>query len=225
METILVVEDDPRVGNALRRLFQSAGYIVEVCGDGQSALEAFRKRTPTAVILDLMLPVLSGKDVCREIRRDSPYVPVIVVSARTDESDKVVLLELGADDYVTKPFSPKELLTRVRAAIRRAQNSNACDQVHFGEASVDFTRMKASVSGSPVPLTAYEFKMLKFLVQNMNRVVHRSEILTEMLKYDGCSESRAVDNIILKLRRKLERDPGNPVHIVTVRGFGYRFTP
>lgn len=224
METILIVEDDPHVQRVLTRLFQSDGYRVEACGDGRSAMDAFRKGAPTAVILDLVLPVLSGKDVCREIRRESPYPAVIVVSGRTDEFDKILLLELGADDYVTKPFSPTELLARVKAAIRRIQETaNARDQIRFGEASVDFTRMRASVSGSPVCLTAHEFRMLKFLAQNMGRAVRRSEILTEVFGYDASCESRIVDNVVLKLRQKLEKDPANPVHIVTVRGFGYRF--
>lgn len=226
METILIVEDDPLVQKILTRLFRSEGYRVEVCGDGQSAMDAFRKEAPTAVILDLVIPVLSGKDVCREIRRESPVPAVIVVSARTDEFDKIVLLELGADDYVTKPFSPIELLARVQAAIRRIQeSSHASDQVHFGEASVNFNRMQASVSGSPVRLTAHEFKMLDFLVQNMDRVVDRSEILTEVFGYEPSIENRTVDNVILRLRQKLERDPANPAHIVTVRGLGYRFAP
>ena len=230
METVLIVDDDPHVQKVLRRLFESGGYRVEVYGDGQSAMDAVRKGTPTAVILDLVLPVLSGKDVCREIRRESPDLPIIVVSALTDEFEKVVLLELGADDYVTKPFSTIELLARVRAAIRRAhhaprRSSDVPDQIHFGEASVDFPRMQASVSGSPVHLTIYEFKMLSFLVQNMDRVVHRSEILAEVLGYEGSTESRTMDNVILKLRQKLERDPANPVHILTVRGLGYKFAP
>ena len=132
METILVVEDDHTVQKALRRLFEFEGYTVEVCGDGRAALDAFRTANPTAVILDLGLPVLSGQHVCREIRRESTSLPVIVVSARTGESDKLVLLELGADDYVTKPFSPRELLARVRAVIRRKQkeNSDTSDQIH-----------------------------------------------------------------------------------------------
>jgi DNA-binding response OmpR family regulator len=120
METILVVEDDHTVQRALRRLFEFEGYRVEVCGDGRSAMDSLRKETPTAVVLDLGLPVLSGEDVCREIKRESISLPVVVVSARADESDKLALMELGAADYVTKPFSPKELLARVRAAIRRA---------------------------------------------------------------------------------------------------------
>jgi DNA-binding response OmpR family regulator len=226
METILIVEDDPSVQKILTRLFQSEGYRVEVCGDGRSAMNAFRRGAPKAVILDLILPVLSGKDVCREIRRESTSPAVIVLSARTDELDKILLLELGADDYVTKPFSPIELMARVKAAIHRIQeSSNASDQIRFGEASVDFIRMQASVSGSPVRLTTYEFRMLEFLVQNMDRAVHRSEILTEVFGYETCIESRTVDNVILKLRQKLERDPANPIHIVTVRGLGYRFAP
>lgn len=224
METILIVEDDPQVQKSLMRLFQSDGYSVEVCGDGRSAMNAFRKEVPTAVILDLILPVLSGKDVCREIRRESAHPAIVVVSGRTDEFDKILLLELGADDYVTKPFSPTELLARVKAAIRRAQESaNPSDQIRFGEASVDFIKMRASVSGSPVCLTTSEFRMLKFLTRNMDRVVRRSEILTEVFGDEACCESRIVDNVILKLRQKLEKDPANPVHIVTVRGLGYRF--
>jgi DNA-binding response OmpR family regulator len=227
METVLIVEDDPRVQKILRRLFESEGYRVEAYGDGKSAMDAVRKRTPTAVILDLILPALSGKDVCREIRRELPYLPVIVVSARTDELDKVLLLEMGADDYVTKPFSNIELLARVRAAIRRAQtrSANAPGQIHFGEAFVDFPRMQASVSGRPVHLTAYEFRMLNYLVHNMDRVVQRSEILTEVLGHEDCIESRTMDNVILKLRQKLERDPANPVHILTFRNSGYKFAP
>ncbi len=227
METILVVEDDPRVQKVLRRLFESEGYGVAVCGDGRSAMDTLQKGTPTAVILDLGLPVLSGKDVCREIRRKATSLPVVVVSAWTDECDKVVLLELGADDYVTKPFSSTELLARVRAAIRRAQkeSSTAFGRIHFGEACVDFIRMQASVSGSYVHLTAYEFRILNFLAQNVDRVVHRSEIITEIFGNEGSIQTRTTDNLILRLRQKLERDPFNPVHILTVRGLGYRFAP
>jgi DNA-binding response OmpR family regulator len=227
METILVVEDHVSVQKVLRRLLESAGYRVEVCGDGRSAMDAFQKRTPTAVILDLGLPMLSGKDVCREIKRKATSLPVLVVSASTDETDKVVLLELGADDYVTKPFSSTELLARVRAAIRRAQkgSSAAFDRIHFGEACVDFIKMQASVSGSSVHLTAYEFRMLNFLIHNVDRVVRRSEILTEIFGTGESNHTRTMDNVILRLRQKLERDPANPVHILTVRGLGYQFVP
>lgn len=225
METILVVEDDRAVQTALRRLFECEGYKVEVCGDGQSALDAFRAATPNAVILDLGLPVLSGKDVCREIRRESTSLPVIVVSARTDQTDKLLLLELGADDYVTKPFSPRELLARVRAAIRRTsvQPPAESQEIEFGAARIDFSALEATFAGRSIGLTAQEFRMLRFLVENEDRVVYRAEILTRILGQDGSTPTRTMDNLVLRLRQKLEMDPANPRHILTVRGVGYRF--
>lgn len=225
-ETILIVEDDPTVQRALRRLFELEGYKVEVCADGQAALDTFRSATPKAVILDLGLPVISGKDVCCEIRRTSISLPIIVLSGRTDECDKILLLELGADDYVTKPFSPRELLVRVRSAIRRTtvDVSPESERVEFGSACVDFRTMEASFGGRPVELTAQEFRMLSFLVQNEGRVVHRDEILKAVLGYDSSTQTRTMDNLILRLRRKLEQDPASPNHILTVRSVGYRFT-
>lgn len=225
METILVVEDDRIVQKALRRLFEYEGYKVEVCGDGQSALDAFRAVTPNAVILDLGLPVVSGWDVCREIRRESTSLPVIVVSARADQTDKLLLLELGADDYVTKPFSPRELLARVRAAIRRTSLSPLAEsqRIEFGAARVDFSTVEATFAGRSINLSAQEFKMLRFLVQNEDRVVYRTEILTKILGHDASTQTRTMDNLILKLRQKLEMNPSNPRHILTVRGVGYRF--
>lgn len=225
METILVVEDDRSVQIALRRLFECEGYKVQVCGDGQSALNAFRAAAPTVVILDLGLPVLSGWDVCREIRRESTSLPVIVVSARGDQTDKLQLLELGADDYVTKPFSPRELLARVRAAIRRTSTPPPPEsqRIEFGAARVDFSAVEATFGGRSIDLSAQEFRMLRFLVQNQDRVVYRNEILTKILGHEGSTQTRSMDNLILKLRQKLETDPSNPRHILTVRGVGYRF--
>jgi DNA-binding response OmpR family regulator len=225
MDTILVVEDDQAVQKTLRRLFEYDGYKVEVRGDGKSALDAFRTATPKAVILDLGLPVLSGKDVCREIRRRTISVPIVILSALTDESDKILLLELGADDYVTKPFSPRELLARVRAAIRRTPLGTSVEsqRTEFGSACVDFTRMQATFAGRPIELTAHEFRMLGFLVHNEDRVVHRDEILTKIFGCDSSTQTRTMDNVILRLRQKLEDDPANPTHILTVRSIGYRF--
>jgi DNA-binding response OmpR family regulator len=222
MGTILIVEDDEAVQKALRRLFESEGYEVEVSADGESGLVAFRRIAPTAVVLDLRLPIVSGKDVCREIRRVST-VPIIVLSAVAEETEKVLLLELGADDYVTKPFSPRELLVRVQAAIRHTRKSEMSDRIEFDGVSVDFTNMEATVDGQPVELTANEFKILKFIVKNSERVISRAEILSEVFGYEGDIHTRTIDNHILKLRQKLEREPSNPVHILTLRGTGYKF--
>ena len=225
MERILVVEDDHAVQKALRRLFETEGFEIEISGDGKSALEAFRRMAPAAIVLDLRLPLVSGRDVCREIKQQSPAVPIIVLSAASDVSDKVLLLELGADDYVTKPFSPRELLARVRAALRRTVRTGTGDVFTFDGISVDFTKMEVNRSGEPVVLTAQEFKTLKFLIQNAERVISRDELLNEVWGYQNYPSTRTVDNHILKLRQKLENDPTNPIHFRTVHGMGYKFVP
>ncbi len=222
-ERILVVEDDRAVQKALRRLFESEGFAVEICGDGKTALEAFRATAPAAMVLDLRLPAMSGRDVCREIKLQSPSLPIIVLSAASDVSDKVLLLELGADDYVTKPFSPRELLARVRAALRRTVRTSLGDVMSFAGISVDFVKMEVLREGQIVTLTAQEFKTLKFLVQNPERVISRDELLNEVWGYQNYPSTRTVDNHILKLRQKLEKDPANPVHFRTVHGVGYKF--
>jgi DNA-binding response OmpR family regulator len=225
MERILVVEDDRAVQKALKRLFEAEGFAVDISADGKSALEAFRAAAPAAIVLDLRLPAMSGRDVCREIKQAAPALPIIVLSATSDVSDKVLLLELGADDYVTKPFSPRELLARVRAALRRTVRAGTGDVVAFDEISVDFSKMEVMREGQPVGLTAQEFKTFKFLVQNAERVISRDELLNEVWGYQNYPSTRTVDNHILKLRQKLEKDPANPVHFRTVHGMGYKFVP
>jgi DNA-binding response OmpR family regulator len=223
MERILVVEDDRAVQKALRRLFEAEGFEIEICSDGRAGLEAFHKAAPSAIVLDLRLPQMSGRDVCREIKRTAPGMPIIVLSAASDVSDKVLLLELGADDYVTKPFSPRELLARVRAALRRTVRTPTGELVAFDGISIDFTKMEVTRNGEPVVLTAQEFKTLKFLVHNAERVISRDELLNEVWGYQNYPSTRTVDNHILKLRQKLERDPSNPIHFKTVHGMGYKF--
>ena len=220
---ILVVEDDPSVQKALKRVFESEGYTVEVQGNGQDALESFRAAHPAIIILDLRLPKMSGSDLCKEIKAQSPTQPIIVLSATSDVSDKVLLLELGADDYVTKPFSPRELLARVRAALRHTSRTTAVSVVSFDGISVDFKKMEVVREGKVVVLTAQEFKTLHFLVQNADRVISRDELLNEVWGYQNYPSTRTVDNHILKLRQKLERDPASPVHFRTVHGMGYKF--
>jgi DNA-binding response OmpR family regulator len=225
MERILVVEDDPAVQRALNRLFTAEGFGVDVRFSGAEAFDVFRSTPPAAVVLDLRLPGMSGRDICRELKRLSPNLPVIVLSAKTEVADKVLLLELGADDYVTKPFSPRELLARVRAAMRRSGRAAITDLYAFADVSIDFSKMEVRRAGRPVVLTAQEFKILKFFVQNAERVISREELLNQVWGYSNYPSTRTVDNHILKLRQKLEGDPGFPVHFCTMHGVGYKFVP
>lgn len=225
VDKILVVEDDRAVQKALRRLFEAEGYAVEAAFDGEAGLGALDSAAPTAVVLDLRLPKISGRDVCRTIKERAPALPIIVLSAASDVADKVLLLELGADDYVTKPFSPRELLARVRAAVRRSSRPPSKTAQGFGDVSVDFAKMEVVRSGQPVTMTAQEFKVLKFLMENAERVVSREELLNEVWGYQNYPSTRTVDNHILKLRQKLERDPAQPIHFRTMHGAGYKFVP
>ena len=224
MDKVLAIEDDPSVQRALRRTFETAGFDITVASDGSSAMDVFRSTSPRVVILDLRLPGRSGQDICREIKRQSPTVPILVLSAASDIVDKVLLLELGADDYVTKPFSPRELLARVRAAVRRLNQSPEKREIYsFDDVEVNFTKMELSKAGKLVPMTPQEFKMLRFFLNNEERVVSRAELLNEVWGYNSYPTTRTVDTHILRLRQKLERDPGEPVHVRTVHGTGYKF--
>jgi len=222
-DRILVVEDDRAVQKALKRLFEAEGYNVQIAPDGTTAVELFRAGQPAAVVLDLRLPGISGQEVCREFKQRSATTPIIVLSATSDVSDKVLLLELGADDYVTKPFSPRELLARVRAALRRTSRPSTTEKFAFDDISIDFTKMEVIRENRTIALTAQEFKTLKFLVHNAERVITRDELLNEVWGYHNYPSTRTVDNHILKLRQKLEKDPANPVHFRTVHGVGYKF--
>jgi DNA-binding response OmpR family regulator len=220
---ILVIEDDPRIQRALRRQFLAEDYEVHIEGEGPAGLTACKNMRPAAVVLDLMLPGMSGRNVCREIKAWSTDTPVIVLSAITEVADKVLLLETGADDYMTKPFSPRELLARVQAAIRRTQKKVAGLPLGFGDVSVDFLKMEIHKAGVLVPLTAHEFKLLRFFLDNPGRAIAREELLNDVWGLSFHLTTRTVDNQILKLRQKLENDPANPVHFRTVHGTGYKF--
>ena len=226
MEKILVVEDDRSIHKALRMLFEEEGYVVDFATDGAAALASFSTSPPVLVILDLKLPKMPGREVCRELKKAAPALPIIVLSAATDEIDKIVLLELGADDYVTKPFSPKELLARARAVLRRAKRGTAVgDQYSFGEIVIDFAKMELQRSGTPIAMTPQEFKILKYFAQNPERVISRDELLNEVWGYECYPTTRTVDNHIMKLRQKLEKEPMQPLHFRTVHGAGYKFVP
>lgn len=224
MEKILIVEDDRSVQKALKHLFESNGYGVQVARDGKAGLEAVSDTPPSAVVLDLRLPEISGQDVCRQIKNATPSLPVVVLSASADVVDKVLLLEMGADDYVTKPFSPRELLARVQASIRRVSRVSAAPEIFtFDDVTINFTKMELTQAGQPVQLTAQEFKVLRFFIQNQDRVVSREELLNEVWGYQNYPSTRTVDNHILRLRQKLEKDPAHPSHFKTMHGAGYKF--
>ena len=226
MEKILIIEDDRATRKALQQIFEGEGYVVAVAQNGAEGLAEFRSARPSFVILDLQMPMVGGRDVCREIRRQSEEVPIIILTGSVDEVNRVLMLELGADDYVTKPFSPKELVARVRAVLRRSRRNNpVVEQLYFGDVSVDFSRMVVSRQERPVALTAQEFKLLKYFAQNPQRVVSRDQLLSDVWGYDSYPSTRTVDSHILTLRQKLERDPKSPVHFITVHNAGYRFVP
>ena len=234
MDTVLIVEDSRPMQRTLQRLFESDSLQVQIAADGPSGLELFRQELPCVVVLDLKLPGISGKDLCREFKTIAASVPIIVLSANSEVEDKVLLLELGADDYVTKPFSPKELLARVRRAMRRTSASQPLishvaakavsrQVLTFGDARIDFTSMEATRAGKPVTLTAQEFKLLKYLASSPGRVISREELLNEVWGYQNYPSTRTVDNHILRLRQKLEPDPAAPRFLLTMHGAGYKF--
>jgi DNA-binding response OmpR family regulator len=223
--TILIVEDDPRMQKVLQRVFAVEHYEVMTAGDGLTGLNLFRTHRTTAVILDLILPEISGRELCQSMKAISNDTPVIVLSAVAEVVDKVLLLELGADDYVTKPFSPRELMARVQAAIRRRRKPAAATTYRFAGCELDFEKMTARRGEVPVPLTSHEFRLLKFFTENAERVLSREELLNEVWGYNCYPTTRTVDNQILKLRQKLEPDPSNPRHLLTIYGAGYKFVP
>jgi DNA-binding response OmpR family regulator len=223
--TILIIEDDPRMQKVLRKIFLEEHYNVVVAGDGQTGLDLFRSDRPLAVVLDLILPRISGRELCQTFKSTSNEVPVIVLSAINEVVDKVLLLELGADDYVTKPFSPRELTARVQAAIRRRRKPASHTIFRFADCEIDFQSMTARRNSVPVTLTAHEFKLLKYFTDNVDRVLTRELLLNEVWGYNSYPTTRTVDNQILKLRQKLESDPANPKHLLTIYGAGYKFVP
>jgi DNA-binding response OmpR family regulator len=223
MRTILVVEDEMNIARLVRDYLERAGFDVVVTGDGGSAIASARGRAPDLVVLDLGLPDRDGFDVARELRRTSD-VPILMLTARGDEADRIVGLELGADDYVVKPFSPKELVARVRAVLRRADAAAAGPEViRAGDVEVDGRRRRVAVAGRPVDLTATEFELVATMAREPGRVFTRSQLLDAIHGVAVETYERAIDAHVKNVRRKIEPDPGRPRYLVTVRGVGYRF--
>lgn len=222
MPRILVVEDEPPLALGLEDDLKMEGYEVEVARDGETAGRRAREQSFDLIILDVMLPRKDGFEVCRELRRAGLRTPVILLTARTQESDKVLGLELGADDYVTKPFSPRELRARVKAALRRAAGELP-EIYRFGDAEVDFTRCELRRGGKTVETTPIEFKLLSAFIRYRGRTLSRDKLLDEVWGRETYVTDRVVDTHITNLRKKIEPKPGEPRFLVSVRGMGYRF--
>ncbi|HEY3310527.1 MAG TPA: response regulator transcription factor [Anaerolineales bacterium] len=233
-ETILIVEDEPSLQETLTYNFQKQGYTVESAGDGRTALEIARRRKPDLILLDIMLSGLDGVEVCKTLRREGFQAPIIMLTARDDEIDRVVGLEIGADDYVTKPFSMRELVARVKAQLRRTESireeldkiktsSPAQDTLEFDNLVVNRTRREVTVDGQPLALKPQEYDLLLFFGEHKGQMLSREFILERVWGWDYIGDSRTVDVHVRWLRQKVEKDPANPSRIVTVRGGGYRF--
>jgi DNA-binding response OmpR family regulator len=230
MTTVLAIEDDPAILRGLADNLRFEGYDVITATDGETGYRLQLERKPDLILLDLMLPRMSGFEFCRKLRGEGIQTPVLMLTARSEEPDRVLGLDLGADDYVTKPFSVRELMARVRALLRRSQPSSdgipaLPDELRFGDTEIDFRSYEARRNGAPVEMTRKEFAILRFLASRAGDVVTRDDLLNEVWGYESYPSSRTVDNHVAGLRAKLERDASQPEHIKTVHGVGYKFIP
>ena len=226
MTRILVVEDDPAILRGLSDNLRLESYEVVTAADGEAGDRLAHEARPDLIILDLMLPKLSGYELCRRLRSEGLTTPILMLTARGEEADRVLGLDLGADDYVTKPFSVRELLARIRALLRRAHPPRPLpDEVRFGDVVVDFRSYEAKKSGVPVDMTPKEFQLLRLLAARAGEVVSRGELLEDVWGYETLPNTRTVDNHVATLRAKLEPDASGARHIQTVHGVGYKFVP
>jgi DNA-binding response OmpR family regulator len=225
MKTVLVVDDEPKIVQLARDYLEHAGFAVLTARDGRAALASLRSAKPDLVVLDLGLPGLDGLDVTRAARKDS-NVPIVMLTARGEESDKLVGLELGADDYIVKPFSPKELVARVRAVLRRAESAgevSSAEVIRAGDVALDVPRMRVTVGGRPVDVTPTEFHLLAALARQPGRIFTRTQLLDAVRGVAFESYERAIDAHVKNLRRKIEPNPREPRYVLTVYGVGYKF--
>jgi len=226
VKTILVIEDDVSILRGLIDNIKFEGYEVLSASDGHAGLKLALEDSTDLVLLDIMLPGLSGYDICRKVKEQKPDLPIIMVTARGKEVDKVAGLDFGADDYVTKPFSIPELMARIRAVLRRYQDDKPVPERYtFGNVVLDFKKYQTLVNGKDVHLSAREYAILRFLIARAEEVIHRHDLLDEVWGYESYPTTRTVDNYILDLRKKLEEDPSHPKHILSIRGAGYKFVP
>lgn len=222
--TILIVDDEEPIQELLRFNLENEGYSVLTAFDGPSALKMIEEKRPDLVVLDVMLPGMDGLEVCNQLRQNSKFrdLPVIMLTAKGEEIDKVLGLELGADDYLTKPFSPRELLARIRARLRRVKPQTLENELIRGDLRIDLNRFQVSVRGEEVELTPKEFELLRVLAAHPGKVYSRDELLERIWGYEYAGDTRTVDVHVRHLRQKVEKDPSNPEYIETLRGIGYR---
>ena len=225
MTRILIVEDDPAMSVALRDGFEFENYNVEMAAEGEEGLRLATRGDHDLMILDVMLPKKSGLDICKELRRNGSSTPIIMLTARGQEIDKIVGLKLGADDYVTKPFSFMELLARVEAVLRRVQRTATGDAYGFGDVALDFRTYQATKNGAALELTPREFRILHYFIDHADEVVTREALLNHVWGYDSSAFTRTVDTHMARLRQKIETIPGEPRHLITVHRVGYKFVP
>jgi DNA-binding response OmpR family regulator len=224
MQKILVIDDDDSLRDTIALMLERENYLPLLAADGKTGHELALSRNPDLILVDLRLPVMSGAEVCKVLRAARVRTPIIVLSAIGDEVDKVLLLEMGADDYIVKPFGSRELLARIRAVLRRTAGEHP-SVVTFGNAEIDLERQVVSVNGKEVRLTPAEYNLLAFFVQSPERVLSRDVILNSVWGYESYPNTRTVDAHVVRLRQKLEPDPASPRYFMTVHGFGYRFNP
>lgn len=221
---ILIIEDDVSILRGLRDNLVFEGYQVHTAFDGDEGLQLALNQHFDLLLLDIMLPGINGLEICRKLKKERPELPIIMITARGSEMDKVGGLDLGADDYLTKPFSIPELLARIRAVLRRSStHQNELEKYSFGNVVLDFRKFQAMLLNEEVKLSSREFALLKYLILHEGEVIHRHELLNEVWGYNVTPTTRTVDNYILDLRKKLEETPAKPKHILTVRGVGYKF--
>jgi DNA-binding response OmpR family regulator len=223
MNRILIVEDDPAMQVALRDGFEFEKYAVEMAADGEEGLRLATRGDHDLMILDVMLPRKSGLDVCQELRRNGSSTPIIMLTARGQEIDKIVGLKLGADDYVTKPFSFMELLARVEAILRRVTRNETGDEYAFADVTLDFRTYQATKAGMPLDLTPREFRILHYFIEHTGETVNREALLNHVWGYDSSAFTRTVDTHMARLRQKIEDVPSEPKHLITVHRVGYKF--
>lgn len=224
MNVILIIEDDISILRGLKDNLEYEGYSVVTETNGKKGLILALNKKIDLILLDIMLPGMNGYEICRKIKKEKPELPVIMITARGSEMDKVSGLDIGADDYVTKPFSVPELMARIRAAFRRiSQTHPVQDQYTFGNVILDFKKYKAYRDKQEITLSGKEFAILEYFIKHEGEVVHRHDLLNEVWDYKSMPVTRTVDNFVLKLRKKLEENPSKPKHIVSVKGIGYRF--